>query len=473
MSDLRAGRSRQRRIAAGIVALCMVSAGCSQGSPLRAGTSHPTTSPRSTPQTSAPAAWDTYHGDNQRTGVDASNIDLQAAHPAWTSPSLDGQIYAEPLVWHDLVIVATENDTLYGLAAKSGNMVWSTHVASPVPLAQLACGDVDPLGILGTPALDPVTGHLFAVAETLGGGGTVGQELVALDPATGKLLFSESDVPGGMHAVDQQQRAALLVTDGRVYVSYGGLFGDCGTYGGWVVGAPATAPGALTSYRVDSPNQAAIWAPPGPTLDSSGDLLVATGNGESTTTYDHGDGVIKLSPTLQVIDSFAPTDWAYDNSHDLDLGSTSPALIEAGKLAFIVGKQSEGYLLNEDHLGGIGGQSYEAPVCSAIGGDAVEGDDVYVSCRTGIKDVRVNTTTSPPSFTVAWSGPDAAVGPPIVAGGLVWSAGGSTLYGLNPSTGAVVQQLALGAATDNFVTPAVGDGVMVIGAGNSLRAFTS
>jgi outer membrane protein assembly factor BamB len=416
-------------------------------------------------------AWGTYHKNDQRTGVDSSGIGLSGAHPAWTSLPLDGQIYAEPLVWHDLVIVATENDTLYGLAAASGEVIWSTHVASPVPLADLACGDVDPLGILSTPVIDPVTGHLFAVAESRGASGTIGQELVALDPVTGKVLFSESDDPPGMHAADQQQRAALLVTAGRVYVSYGGLFGDCGTYGGWVVAAPTTAPGALASYRVDTPNQGAIWAPPGPTLDSSGDLLIATGNGESTTNYDFGNGVIKLSPALQVLDSFAPADWAYDNSHDLDLGSTSPALVDGGRLVFIAGKQSEGYLLNEDHLGGIGGQSYAAPVCFTIGGDAVAGDDVYVSCRTGIKDVRVNPATTPPSFTVAWSGPSAAVDPPIVADGLVWSAGGATLYGLNPSTGAVVQQLALGSSTDKFVTPAVGDGVMVMAAGAFVRAF--
>ena len=467
-------RSRRLRVAAVIVVCSLVAAGCGSGSSSHAaapvGPSH--ASPRTAPAApTSGTAWDTYHNDNQRTGVDATGIDLRAAHPAWTSPPLDGQIYAEPLVWRDLVIVATENDTLYGLAATTGKVVWSTHVASPVPLADLACGSVDPLGMLGTPAIDPATGHLFAVAETLGPGRTIGQELVAVDPATGKLLFSESDVPAGMHAVDQQQRSALLVTGGRVYVSYGGLFGDCGTYGGWVVAAPTAAPGALTAYRVDTPNQGAIWAPPGPTLDASGDLLVATGNSESTTKYDFGNGVIKLSPALQMLDSFAPTDWAYDNSHDLDLGSTSPALVDGGKLAFIVGKQSEGYLLDEGHLGGIGGQSYQAPLCFAIGGDAVVGNDIYVSCRTGIKDVRVNPATTPPSFTVAWSGPPAAVDPPIVAGGLVWSAGGSTLYGLNPSTGAVVQQLALDSSADTFVTPAVGDGVMVLAAGSSVRAF--
>jgi outer membrane protein assembly factor BamB len=416
-------------------------------------------------------SWDTYHGNNRRTGVDGSGIHLTAPHPAWASPALDGQVYGEPLVWHDVVVVATENDTLYGLSAMSGQVLWSTHVGSPVPLADLPCGDVDPLGILGTPAVDPATGHLFAVAETRDQGGKIGHDLVALDPATGKVLFTESDDPAAMPAADQQQRAGLLVTDGRVYVSYGGLYGDCGTYGGWVVAAPTAGPGPLLSYRVPTSNQGAIWDPPGPTVDLDGNLLIPTGNSESTTAYDLGNSVLKLSPTLQLLDSFAPTTWAYDNSHDLDLGSTGPALVAGGQLAFIVGKQSEGYLINDAHLGGIGGQVFEAPLCFTIGGDAVEGNDVYVPCRTGIKDVRVNTATNPPSFTVAWSGPSGAVDPPIVAGGLVWSAGGSTLYGLDPATGAVVRQVDLGASTGKFVTASVGDGVMIVATGASVRAF--
>lgn len=477
---------------AAVVSLCLVAAACGHGgSPGARGAGSPATtagtglappgsatSSNGTVATTAPgvpanappaaADWYTYHANSRRTGV-APAINLASAHAVWTTP-LDGRVDAEPLVWRGLVIVATGNDTLYGLAAGSGKVVWRTHLATPVPLGALACGDVNPLGILGTPVIDPVTGHLFAVAETRGSSGAVGHELVALDPATGKLLFAESDVPAGMSPTDQQQRAGLIATGGRVYVSYGGLYGDCGTYAGWVVAAATSGPGPLVSYRVHTPNQAGIWAPPGPTLDGSGDLLVATGNGASTTTFDYGDSVIKLSPGLRVLDYFAPRRWAYDNGRDLDLGATGPALVDGGKLVFIVGKESEGYLLDERHLGGIGGQLYGAHVCFAIGGDAVEGDNVYVPCRSGIEDVRVSAGNHP-SFTVAWSGAPAAVGPPIVAGGLVWSAGGSTLYGLSPANGAVVQRLALGSPAGGFATPAVGDGVMVIGAGDTVRAF--
>ncbi|HUZ43452.1 MAG TPA: PQQ-binding-like beta-propeller repeat protein [Acidimicrobiales bacterium] len=414
-------------------------------------------------------AWLTYHFDNQRSGIDPAGTNLTGAQPAWTSPTLDGQVYAEPLVDGSLVIVATEGDTVYGLSAGSGAVVWSTHLGSPVPQSDLPCGDINPLGITGTPVIDPSTGRLYLVAEELVGGKVVHQ-LAALDANSGKVIFTESADPAGMNATDQQQRAALTLSGGNVYVEYGGLYGDCGSYHGWVVSAPASGPGTLTVYQVPTQNEGAVWAPPGAVLDSSGNLFVATGNGASTSTYDYGNSVIKLSPGLKQLDSFAPSNWASDNSSDADLGSTSPALLSDG-LVFQVGKERTGYLLSSTHLGGIGGQLYSANVCFATGGDAESGNDVYVSCSTGVEDVHV--TASPPSFKVAWTGPSGATGPPVLAGGMVWSSGGSTLYGLNPTSGAVVQSLSIGSNPVHFATPSVGDGLLLLGVSNTVRAFAA
>jgi outer membrane protein assembly factor BamB len=453
-----------------VLAGCSGSGGSSHRSP--PSTSAPTsTSPSSAaPPAASGGAWETDQADLTRTGVDRSGTRLGALRRRWTSPTLDGQVYAEPLVTGGLVIVATENDTLYGINAATGQVAWSTHVGTPVGRGALPCGNIDPLGITSTPAIDPATHRLFALAET-STNGTVGHQLVALDPSTGAVVFRESADPAGMAPHDQQQRPALAVSGGRVYVAYGGLFGDCGTYRGWVVAAPTSGPGPLLSFAVAATNQGAIWAPAGPVIDGAGDVWVSTGNSVSTSGYDEGNSVLKLSPTLMLLDSFAPTDWVSDNAHDLDLGSTSPQLL-AGGLVFQVGKPQTGYLLNQSHLGGVGGQVFAAPVCPTIGANAYQDPIVYVSCRSGIKAVRVQGGTSP-SFQVLWSAPSAINGPPVIAGGAVWSVSrsGQMLVALDPATGAVTQQVVLGASSANYATPAVGDGLLVVATGTTVQGF--
>lgn len=430
--------------------------------------SAPHPSPRATT-----GGWTTYHGDLTRSGNDASGAKFDPIHPAWTSATLDGQVYAQPLVWHNLVIVATEGDSLYGLSAATGKVVWTTHVGTPVPLSALPCGDVDPLGILSTPTIDVSTGRLFAVAETLSHG-KISHHLVALDASTGKLIFAESADPSSMtDPRAQQQRGALAVSGGRVYIVYGGLASDCSSYYGLVVAAPTTGPGKLLSYRVSTPNRGAIWDPPGPSIDAVGDVYVATGNGSSTTTFDQGNSVLELSPSLGLLDFFAPSNWAQDNSDDSDLGSTGPVLLPGG-LLFQVGKETTGYVVHQGNLGGIGGASASGNVCFAIGGTAYRaaGDrasDIYVSCRGGVEDVQVSSASR---FHVAWTGPAGATGPPIIAGGLVWSVGGSTLYGLSSATGKTLVSAHLGDQPDKFVTPGVGDGLMIVPTGQTVEAFT-
>ena len=95
-----------------------------------------------------------------------------------------------------------------------------------------------------------------------------------------------------------------------------------------------------------------------PTVDAEGHVWVATGNSafhSSGDTYDDSDGVLELSPSLHLLDSFAPLDWYADNASDLDLGSTTPAVLSNG-LVFEVGKSQTAYVLRQSHLGGVGGQ---------------------------------------------------------------------------------------------------------------------
>jgi outer membrane protein assembly factor BamB len=173
---------------------------------------------------------------------------------------------------------------------------------------------------------------------------------------------------------------------------------------------------------------------------------------------------------MRLLQYFAPASWAADNSRDLDL-SAEPALLPGGRV-LIAGKSAIAYLLNGAHLGGIGGQlAATAPVCGANidGGTAVTGSTVYLPCGSGI--VAVRAKASPPGLQPLWSSQTGG-GPPIVAGGLVWTLSqGGTLYGLDPRTGQVRQQAAVGTPANHFPTPSVGAGLMLAPAANRVVAF--
>src|SRR5215472_2899795 len=123
-----------------------------------------TTSPTSLPSSTD---WTTYHRNNSRNGLVENAPDPHQLTRAW-SIHLDGAVYGEPLVVGGRLIVATEGDSLYALDVHTGKVQWHTNVGSPVPLSTLPCGNIDPLGITGTPVYDPATALVFAVAEISG-----------------------------------------------------------------------------------------------------------------------------------------------------------------------------------------------------------------------------------------------------------------------------------------------------------------
>src|SRR3984957_13355199 len=108
------------------------------------------------------ASWTVYHGNAEATGVQAAQTKLLPSRGAWTSPSLDGELYGEPLVADGRIVAATENDTVYVMAARSGHILWSRHLATPVPSGDLPCGDISPVvGITGTPVIDLARHEIF------------------------------------------------------------------------------------------------------------------------------------------------------------------------------------------------------------------------------------------------------------------------------------------------------------------------
>ncbi len=386
---------------------------------------------------------------------------------AWTSDALDGDIYAEPLVLGDRVIAATENNSVYALDTASGKILWHMRLGDPIRRSSLPCGNIDPTGITSTPVADPQAGVVYAVGFVQPGR----HELAALDLATGAVRFRRSVDPPDSDPLVEQQRAALALANGRVYIPFGGLFGDCGDYHGWVVASNADGSGDLLSYQVAA-KRAGIWAPSGPAVDASGALFVATGNSDAMKTPDEGDSVVKLSPELRRLDSFTPSDWAAHNAGDADLGSVGPALL-GSDLVFQLGKPGVGYLLRASRLGGVGGQVASATICGGgFGGTAYDPPHLYAACRDGLAAVRIDDAE--PSLTVAWRGPRFDAGPPIIAGGIVWSVdvGSGDLYGFDATNGSTRVREALGPVV-HFTTPAADSGHLFVAATRQVIAFAT
>jgi outer membrane protein assembly factor BamB len=420
----------------------------------------------------AQADWTTYHADTSRSGVDTSSGTPQSFSAAWTSLSLGAAMWSQPLIYQGIVIVATENNDVYALDEATGRQVWHANAGTPVPAAALPCGDISPtVGITSTPVLDAATAQLYVVADQWNGS-QAAHTLIAYNAKTGAQLFSRNVDPAGSTPLDQLQRPGLALDDGRVLIGYGGNDGDCGSYWGFLVSAPANNVGANTQYKVPTNKGGAIWSGGGaPAIDSSGAVYVPTGNAASTSNsnFDHGDTVEKLDAMGNELDYFAPSSWAADSGSDADLGSTNTLLLPDG-LAYQGGKNGNGYLFSTQSLGHIAGDLYHAPVCDSFGGDAYANSIIYVACANGIRAVSLNTTSR--TFAALWNGPSDANGSPIIAGGLVWvtSTSDSKLYGLDPTSGAVRVTESV-PPMEHFTSPSASDGKLFVATDDTLEAY--
>jgi len=348
-------------------------------------------------------AWrDDPAGDGQNLGettLTPTNV-ASAAFGQKAAVALDGQAYAQPLIdtgvditvgsqkgVHNVVYVATENDSVYAMDALTGAVLWKDSFLSPgvttIPAADTHSTNLTPqIGITSTPVIDPATGCIYVVASTkqtiagnihyvmklhalsLGSGaeqlkGPVTIADTICNNPTGNRTFtyvSGPEVAGtGAGSVSSQvfynvllnnQRSALTLANGVIYIA-NSSHSDTGAYHGWILGYKASNL-ALTAVFNDTPNgsQGGIWMGGGGiTVDAQGYLYATMGNGTFDTTltngfpskHDYGESVIKLaidpasSPThqngngwgLKVVDYFTPHDQAALNSKDLDVSTTA------------------------------------------------------------------------------------------------------------------------------------------------------
>ena len=429
--------------------------------------------------------WTTYHGDAEATGVDSASTKLLPSRKGWSTPVLDGQLYGEPLVADGRVVAASENDTVYVLAANNGHVLWSRHLATAVPSRDLPCGDISPeVGITGTPVIDVTRHEIFVDADTLirgpaaSGGVEASHRVFGLDLFTGKVELDEPAMPNaGEDQLAQLQRPGLALDKGYVVIAYGQNAGDCpgpnGPAHGYVVSIPETG-GALHYFQIGSGrDRGAVWmGGSSPVVDPNGNLYVASADGYnlgSGQSYDDSDAVLELSPLMQLESTFYPKDWQTLSADDLDLGTGDPVLVDG--FVFQIGKTDIAYLLRQGHLGGEEGEVASLSMCSGDpdGGHAVEGSVVYVPCPNGVTAVKVST--KPPYLKQIWTDNDGAAGTPIIADGLVWTIAGNAVHGLNPTNGHQVVSIPFGGYANHFPTPSVGDGLLLLPGTDQVFAF--
>ena len=442
-------------------------------------------------------AWTTYHHDNAHTGFDSTQPAAAGATAGWVSPTLDGQVYGEPLVFNGLVYVGTLAGTVYALDQSTGLIAWSKNVGAPQSKPSNQCGNVSPLGILGTPVIDATAGRIYVselrASDTL-------WHVYGID-LTSHAIVVDDPIPNtigtGFDWTIEQQRGALALSKDRsqVYVPFGGRAGDCGPYHGWVVGVPTSGTGTPNIY--ESPSTAeGVWAGGGVVVDdATGNVLFATGNAIPCSGAVNSDSVIRTSASLgPAVDFFQPQDWSSNwCGPDWDLGSASPTLISP-TLAFMSGKYGQGFLVDPTNLGHTNGQLFPAKtpyvgadVCVGNNADATFGSFAYAAPRIylecdnhGIVSLTVNTAAKTFSLCDSscaaagtWqAGGSTTFGPPIVAGGVVWAVdiGGSGLYGFNATTGAPVYHSgAFG--VNHFSTPSEAGGQIFVSAGTVVRSF--
>ncbi len=349
----------------------------------------------------------TQRYDNQRTGLNGYEPALAPTSVAGlkkraTFP-VDGDVYAQPLLApaaitstdstvHDVVFVATENNSVYALDATSLNLLWQAKlmttkygaaaVTTTVSSSDVRCSDISPqYGITGTPVIDLTTGTLYVVSNTKEGSHTpkIVYRLHALDITTGDpkvpSVVIQATVPGSgagtrrgsitFNPTRHLQRAGLLLTNGTLAIAFSGHC-DVDPYHGWIMSYDATSL-AQKAVWTTTPNgtEGGIWmAGAGITSDDNGNAFVAVGNGTYDGSTAFGDSVVQLDLanllTRPVASWFTPSNQATLASQDLDLGSGGVLLASDRGVLVAGGKDGTLYVMSVGNLGGYGSPSVQA-----------------------------------------------------------------------------------------------------------------
>ena len=346
--------------------------------------------------------------DNARTGASLNERVLTPRNVNVTqfgklfALKADGDVYAQPLYMpdleipgkgkHNVLFIATENDSVYAFDADGSSTapLWHVSLANPdegvKPLSEedVSCFFISPLvGITPTPVIDLKSGTLYLLARTKESKGFLHgdeykQRLHALAVTTGVEKFGgpveiraavQGDGAGSsvgqinFDPLRENPRAALLLANDMVYLAWASSC-DVGPYHGWMMAydAHTLAQKAVFNTSPDA-GESGIWqGDAGPAADRDGSVFVVTGNGAfdgTTKGRDFGDSILKLrleGRRLALRDYFTPSNQAELNDHDNDLGSSGPVLLPDQPsahphLLVAAGKEGKIYVIDRDHMG--------------------------------------------------------------------------------------------------------------------------
>jgi Immunoglobulin I-set domain/PQQ enzyme repeat len=438
----------------------------------------------------------TFKNDQGRTGQNLTESTLTLANVNSTTFGLlhnlavDGKVDAEPLylsklaiggATHNVVFVATENDSVYAFDADTGATLWrvSMLASGETTSDTHSCSQVMPsIGITATPVIDRTAGThgvIYVVAMTKDSSSNYHQRLHALDVTSGaESLSGPKDITATYPATaggaattfdpgQYEERAALLLVNGVVYTSWTSHC-DSNPYGGWIIAYDQTTLAQKSVLNV-APNSGgmgpAIWmAGDGPGADAAGNVYLLTANGVFETTLDtngfpnkqdYGNSFLKLTASgasLKVADYFTISNEVAESAGDQDLGSGGEMLLPDLKdatntvkhLVIGAGKDGNLYIVDRDSMGKFNAsknqiwQELDGVVSGGVfSSPAYFNNTVYYGDIGGslkafsITSAKLsNSPTSQTSIQFAYPGAAPAVSANGNANGIVWASENTT-----------------------------------------------
>jgi hypothetical protein len=380
-----------------------------------------------------------------------------------------GNVHAQPLYIEGgqngaMVIVVTASNNVYALHADTGTEVWHRTDIGPPVTSGLPCGNINPVGIIGTPVVDLVSRSLFF--DALISGNPIKHFIFSLNVDTG---VTNAGWPVDLDATSltfvslaQEDRGALALVNGIVYVPFSGYAGDCGAYHGWVVGVHIDDPSIVGGWATAAEG-GGIWGHSGVASDGT-NMFVITGNTFTSpgAPWSGGEAIVRLQAgpifTGNPTDFWAPANWQSLDNGDTDLGGCSAILIDVpgatpSQLVLALGKDGNAYLVNRNNLGGVAGPVTSLGVDGTLRGQSsatyTTAQGTYFVFRAGGSEIKAYkvTATNPPAIVSAWTASQSGQGSPWVTttdmtnNAIVWvvgAEGDNKLHGYDGDTGDVV-----------------------------------
>jgi hypothetical protein len=354
---------------------------------------------------------------------------------------------------------------------EDGTSAWTTNVGTPAT-GSIGCSSFNttpPLGLLSTPAIDATSKTIYVAGIVGNSSGVTHQIASAIDITTGTVKSGwpiNVDTLASFDPKIHNQRSALSLVNGILYIPYAGYIGDCGNYHGRVVAVSTSNPATVGQWTAGDMGDG-IWASGGLASDGTS-VYASTGNqtplNGTFSTHMDSEEVVRVTGMGTKADFFTPSaDWANWDAHDADLGANNPMVISVSgatpsKLIAAVSKGGSGYLLDPAKLNGTplatftvsnSSSVFGAPASykTSMGTYLVMTSTSSAGCPgggSGGKVMGVRITSSPLAASVVWCASNASSTNPVATSSdgtsdaIVWYMNNGKLTGVDGDTGAPV-----------------------------------